>query len=194
MRDAEENDPTPRVTEWPREAVPSSPEADDSDAGMDDGRSETPNQRADRNWVDLLQELRVAQTGTQILAGFLLAVAFQPRFTELDVYQLTLYLALVALAGLATVLGLAPVSVHRAYFGRRRKARLVQAGARLLTADLVVVAVLAAGVTSLVFDFTLGRVAGICALGIGLVVMLVLLVLVPRFGIRRAMLSPADRS
>ena len=55
--------------------------------GLDDrsdGRDETPNERADRNWNELLQELRVMQTGTQILTGFLLAVAFQPRFTDMD--------------------------------------------------------------------------------------------------------------
>ncbi len=146
----------------------------------DDGRSETPNERADRNWNEILQELRVAQTGTQILGGFLLAVAFQPRFTELDEYQLTLYLVLVALAGLAAALGLAPVSLHRAYFGRGQKARIVRVGSRLLVAHLVAVAALAAGVTSLIFDFTLGRTAGFISLGAGLLVVVILWALVPR--------------
>ncbi|RGE15843.1 DUF6328 family protein [Leucobacter sp. wl10] len=151
---------------------------------FDDGRSETPNERADRNWNEILQELRVAQTGAQILGAFLLAVAFQPRFTELDRYQLTLYLVLVALAGIAAALGLAPVSLHRAHFGQRQKARIVRIGDRLLVADLVVLALLAAGVTSLIFDFTLGRTAGLAALGGGAVVILALWALVPRLGIR----------
>ncbi|UOQ61030.1 DUF6328 family protein [Leucobacter rhizosphaerae] len=146
------------------------------------GRSESPVERADRNWNEILQELRVTQTGTQIITGFLLAVAFQPRFRELDAYQLTLYLVLVALAGIATILGLAPVSLHRAYFGRRQKARIVRVGSRLLVADLVVVAALASGVTSLIFDFTVSRVAGFVSLGIGVVVVLVLWGLVPRLG------------
>ena len=49
-----------------------------------DGRDETPTERYDRNWIELLQELRVLQTGTQILTGFLLALAFQPAFADLD--------------------------------------------------------------------------------------------------------------
>ncbi len=69
-----------------------------------DGRDETENERADRNWEELLQELRVMQTGTQILTGFLLAVAFQPRFTEMDEFQRDLYVVLVALAAIATIL------------------------------------------------------------------------------------------
>src|SRR5690606_7271715 len=52
-----------------------------------DGRDETSNERADRNWEELMQELRVMQTGTQVLSGFLLAVAFQPRFADLDDLQ-----------------------------------------------------------------------------------------------------------
>lgn len=146
------------------------------------GRTESSVERADRNWNEILQELRVTQTGTQIITGFLLAVAFQPRFTELDAYQLTLYLILVSFAGLATILGLAPVSLHRAYFGRGQKSRIVRVGGRLLVADLVVVAALAAGVTSLIFDFTVSRVAGFVALGIGAVVVIVLWGVVPRLG------------
>ncbi len=63
------------------------------DADPTDGRRETTNQRMDRNWNELLQELRVAQTGVQILTGFLLTVPFQSRFTELDGYQRSVYLS-----------------------------------------------------------------------------------------------------
>lgn len=146
---------------------------------MDDGRAETPNQRADRNWNDLLQEVRVTQTCTQILGGFLLAVAFQPRFTELDDYQRALYLVLVALAGFATALALALVMLHRRYFGRLMKTRLVLTGGRLLKANLTIVAVLTAGITSLVFDFALNRTAGFIALGAGLAVSIGLWAFVP---------------
>ena len=51
-----------------------------ADADPSDGRDESLNEKMDRNWNDILQELRVTQTGTQILTGFLLAIAFQPRF------------------------------------------------------------------------------------------------------------------
>ena len=145
----------------------------------ENGRTETRNERADRNWNEMLQELRVAQTGTQILSGFLLAVAFQPRFTELDEYQLRLYLVLVVLAGFAAVLALAPVTLHRIHFGRGRKVRIVRMGGRMLTAGLVVVALLAVGVTSLIFDFTVNRLAGHIALGAGLVIIILLWALLP---------------
>lgn len=148
----------------------------------DEERSETPTQRADRNWGEILQEVRVIQTSTQILGGFLLAVAFQPRFTELDEYQLTLYLVLVALAGFATVLSLALVIQHRRFFRKRQKVWLVRVGNRLLIANLVVVAVLVAGVSSLIFDVVLGRGAGLVALGVGLLVTVVFRVLLPLSG------------
>ena len=145
-----------------------------------DGRDETPNERSDRNWNDILQELRVALTGTQLISGFLLAVAFQPRFEDLDEYQLVLYLFLVGLAGLATVIGLAPVTLHRTLFRRQVKERVVRTGNRLLIAHLVVVALLVVGVTSLVFDFALDRTAGLIALSVGAVVVVGLWVVLPR--------------
>lgn len=148
--------------------------------GPQGGRRETPNERSDRNWNDILQELRVSLTGTQLIGGFLLAVAFQPRFTELDGYQLTLYLLLVALAGLATVIGLAPVTLHRTLFRRQAKERVVRTGDRLLIANLVVVALLVVGVTSLVFDLALNRAAGFAALAVGAIVLVGLWVVIPR--------------
>jgi hypothetical protein len=145
-----------------------------------DGRDETPDERSDRNWNDILQELRVALTGTQLISGFLLAVAFQPRFEDLDEYQLVLYLILVVLAGLATVIGLAPVTLHRTLFRQQVKERVVRTGNRLLIAHLVVVALLVVGVTSLVFDFALDRTAGLIALGVGAVVVVGLWLVLPR--------------
>ncbi|KTR86160.1 DUF6328 family protein [Leucobacter chromiiresistens] len=150
-----------------------------------DGRSETTNERADRNWNEILQELRVAQTGTQILGGFLLALAFQPRFQELDAFQLTLYLVLVGLAGVAAVLGLAPVTLHRTFFGKGRKPEIVRLGGRMLSTDLVVLALLAAGVTGLVFDVALGRAAGFVTLAIGAVVVIGVWGVLPRLVFRR---------
>ncbi|GAA1959942.1 DUF6328 family protein [Agromyces allii] len=144
-----------------------------------DGRDETANQRSDRNWNEILQELRVALTGTQLIGGFLIAVAFQPRFDELDAYQLRLYLVLVSLAGLATVIGLAPVTLHRALFRRKVKERLVLTGNRLLIGHLVVVGLLLVGVTSLVFDVAVSREAGWWALGVGAVVVVGAWVVLP---------------
>lgn len=165
----------------PRHADPVGPDAPSQlDADRGDGRNETPTERSDRNWNEILQELRVALTGTQLMSGFLLAVAFQPRFTELDDYQFGLYLALVALAGLATVIGLAPVALHRALFGRRVKDRVVRTGNRLFIAHLGVVGLLVVGVTGLIFDFAMGRTAGTVALSIGAVVVVALWIVLPR--------------
>ncbi|GAB3749748.1 DUF6328 family protein [Microlunatus parietis] len=122
-----------------------------------DGRGETENQRMDRNWNELLQELRVTQTGTQILFGFLLAVAFQPQFGRLDQFQLTVYLILVILAALTTALALAPVSLHRALFRRGLKAEVVGFGHLLVVLALVGVGLTLSGTTLLIFDVTVGR-------------------------------------
>ncbi len=145
-----------------------------------DGRDETANERADRNWDELLQELRVMQTGTQILTGFLLAVAFQPRFTDMDELQRDLYVVLVALAAVATILALAPVGMHRALFGRRRKPDLVRIAARIVRIDLVVIGALTIGVTTLIVDFTVNRTAGIIALVAALILVAALWVALPR--------------
>jgi hypothetical protein len=156
------------------------PERHHGDADPWDGRDETPTERSDRNWSDILQELRVALTGTQLIGGFLLAVAFQQRFEELDSYQLTLYLVLVTLAGLATIVGLAPVTLHRTLFRHQVKERVVRTGNRLLIAHLAVVALLVIGVTSLIFDFAVSRAAGLIALVVGAIVLVLLWIVLPR--------------
>lgn len=88
-------------------------------------RDETPEERADRNLVELLQELRVLQTGIQIIFAFLLGVAFTPRFTQLTSMQEDVYIAAL-LASVASVAVLAtPVALHRAWFRHRQKERIV---------------------------------------------------------------------
>lgn len=144
-----------------------------------DGRDETVTERSDRNWTEILQELRVIQTGTQILTGFLLTLAFQSRFSELDLYQVILYLALVSAAVLATALALSPVSLHRALFGRKVKHRLVAASDRLLKVTLVVVALTVAGTAMLIFDVVVGRIPGIVAGVVAAVLALLLWLIAP---------------
>lgn len=151
-----------------------------ADADPHDGRDETADERHDRNWNEMLQELRVTQTGTQILSGFLLALAFQQRFAELSPGQLGFYLLLVALAGLSTALGLAPVVLHRTFFNKRMKEHVVKVGNRLLLAEVVVVGLLAIGVTSFIIDFVVGDPAGIAAAVIASIVVFVLWVLLPQ--------------
>lgn len=127
------------------------------------GRDETPEERADRNFADILQELRVVLTGTQLISGFLLAVAFQSGFQDLDADELVHYLVLVAIAALATLLGMTPVVVHRLHFAKRMKHEIVQLGNRLLIATLIVVSALVVGVTSFIFEVVVSQSAGLWA-------------------------------
>lgn len=135
----------------------------DRDAVPDDGRDETEAERLDRNWTEMLQELRVTQTGTQILTGFLLTIPFQQRFAQLDDAERTIYLVLVAFAALATILALAPVSLHRALFRRGAKTQIVRITNRLLIGALIAVAITLVGTSVLIFDVVLGLPAGIIA-------------------------------
>lgn len=144
-----------------------------------DGRDETVDERADRNWEELMQELRVMQTGTQILTGFLLAVAFQPLFSELNTTQRVLYITLVLLAATATVLALTPVGMHRLLFAKGRKPVLVRVANRIVKANLIVIAALTVGVTVLIIDFTFNHVFALIAGGIGVVAIIALWVLLP---------------
>jgi len=144
------------------------------------GRHETESERLDRNWNEILQELRVTQTGTQILTGFLLTLAFQPRFAELDQFQIDVYLVLVVLACLTTALALAPVSLHRALFQKRAKKQIVNVGDVILKFTLGGVAGVLSGVTLLIFDVVIGRAAGLIAGGATLVVVSLAWLLVPQ--------------
>ena len=155
-------------------------------APKDDGRDESLAERMDRNWAELLQELRVLQTGVQILAGFLLTLPFQSRFETLDDYQTWLYLANVVVAALTTATILLPVSVHRRLFQQGLKETLVTSANTIAQVSLAGVGLLSVGTTSLVFDVVAGRRAGLTA-GVGLLaVLLLLLVVLPAWLRRRA--------
>lgn len=156
-------------------------------------RDETPSERADRNLNDILQELRVVLTGTQLISGFLLAVAFQTRFPDLDEGEVVFYLVLVALAGLATLLGLTPVLVHRLNFRRHVKPAIVTVANVLLFATLVVVSVLMIGVTSFIFGFVISTEAGWWAAGIAGAIVLALWALAP-LAVRRSKARQAATS
>jgi hypothetical protein len=134
-----------------------------------EGRHETAGERLDRKWNDILQELRVVMTGTQLITGFLLAVAFQPKFAELEQHEIALYLVLVVLATTATMLGLAPVILHRELSGQKQKERVVRVANVLLLALLVVVSLIAAGVAMLIFDVAVSVEAGWTAGGVAIV-------------------------
>lgn len=153
--------------------------SDGEDFTSSTGRNETREEQLDRNWAELLQELRVLQTGVQILAGFLLTLPFQQRFEDLDVFQEGLYLVNVVIAALTTAFILLPVSVHRRLFRQRLKETLVSSADTITKIALAGVGMLSVGTAALVFDVTAGRTAGLTAGGILLAVLLVLLVYVP---------------
>jgi heme exporter protein D len=127
----------------------------------DTGRNETRTERYDRNWHDIQQELRITQTGTQLLAGFLLTLPFQQRFQQLTDAQIGSYLFLVVLAAAVSILALAPVSTHRLLFRRRQMEELVTSSNRILIICLVASSILFAGTVFLIFDVVLGQQFGI---------------------------------
>jgi hypothetical protein len=149
-----------------------------------DGRDESPAERFDRNWSDVLQELRVLQTGTQILTGFLLALAFQPAFADLSEGERAFYLVLVVLAAISAVVALAPVALHRFVFGQGRKGTVVAYGHTALVTALATVSLLLIGVVAFVFDVVVGTTASWVA-GVVLGVMIVVLWVITPVMLRR---------
>ena len=150
----------------------------DDDDGS--GRDETSQERADRKWGDLLQELRVMQTGVQLLAGFLLTLPFQQKFADLEEFQRDFYLVLVVLAGVTTALVLTPVAAHRTLSGRQVKERLVRTAGKIASLALGAVALLVVGTTTFVFDVVVDRTwATVVGAAMG-VVLVGLLVVLPR--------------
>jgi Family of unknown function (DUF6328) len=97
-----------------------------ANAPDDPGRNESEAQRLDRNLGELLQELRVAGLGVQVLFGFLLSLPFTNRFPQLSSTQRVLYLIGLLLAGVASALLLAPVAYHRLVFRRHEKAAVMR--------------------------------------------------------------------
>ncbi|MGW6950978.1 DUF6328 family protein [Streptomyces xanthophaeus] len=103
----------------------------------EDGRAESEAERADRQWQELIQEIRVAQTGVQILFGFLLTVVFTPLFHELEQTDKNIYITTVVLGALATGALIGPVSFHRIVSGRQIKHQAVTWASRLTFSGLL---------------------------------------------------------
>jgi hypothetical protein len=143
-------------------------------------RNETPLERADRNFGELLQELRVTQTGVQILFAFLLSLAFTPRFPDLDTVQRTTYVTTLLLAVLAAALFTAPAALHRSLFQQGAKPRIVQVSSRLASAGMGVLVLAFTGSVLLVVDVTTSRAGGVAAGAATLLVCLGLWGLLPR--------------
>jgi hypothetical protein len=145
----------------------------------DADRDETEAQRLDRNWSSLLQELRVTQTGVQLLTGFLLTLPFQQRFTVLDPTMRTIYLVTVACSLASTVLLVAPVGMHRVLFRRHRLDAIVSASHACAIAGLVLLGVALAGVAVVIFDAVVGPTGAWIAGGCTLAAFIVFWFLIP---------------
>ncbi len=135
----------------------------------DYGRDESRAHQLDRNWAELVQELRVIGTGVQILFAFLLSIAFQARFSQTSPEQRDLYLVTLFLSGLATALLIAPVAMHRFVFGIRVKDKLVAMTNRLSLLGLATLSLSMVGAIVLVTDWVGGDVAA-AVYGVGAVI------------------------
>jgi hypothetical protein len=153
-------------------------------------RNETEAQRIDRNWIELLQELRIVQTGGQVLTGFLLVVPFQERFAELGGGARTLYLVILALTLTSSVILLAPVMIHRAVFPSHRKDRVLWVSATLARVGLAILALAMVGLVALIFLLVTGTAGGLVAAAVMAVFVVVMLFVIPARLRRGAVTNP----
>lgn len=151
------------------------------DAWDAEERHETPTERLDRNWTELLQELRVVQTGVQLLTGFLLTLPFQNRFSQLSSGKQDIYLVTVVAAVAATCFLIAPVALHRTLFRQHARRVTVAAAHRLAVAGLVLFAAATVGVVLLIFEVVRSVPAGIAAAVCVLILILLLWLALPLY-------------
>jgi hypothetical protein len=135
-----------------------------------DPRDETQAERDDRNLIELLQELRVAGLGVQVLFGFLLSLPFTTQFKQLDSGERDLYLGCLILAAVATALLLGPVAYHRLVFRQGQKEGLIRAANIMAILGLVTVGLAVSASVLLVTGFVAGY-------GTGLVIAVLVLVM-----------------
>jgi O-antigen/teichoic acid export membrane protein len=140
---------------------------------------ETPEERDDRNLVDLLQELRVATLGVQVLFGFLLGLPFTSRFSHLHDWQRWLYLAVVMLSGISVVLLVAPVAYHRLLFRRHQLGYLLRAANVLAIGGMIAVALAVTCAVLLVTSFVQPGAPAIALSGVVALLFTVLWFLLP---------------
>ena len=126
-------------------------------------RGESELQAVDRRFSELLQELRVAQTGVQILFAFLLGLAFTQRFPALTRTQHAVYLVTLVLSATSAALLIGPVGYHRTVFRQRLKAQLVATGHRYAIAGLVLLLLALVGAVHLAASFVIGAWATLLA-------------------------------
>jgi hypothetical protein len=159
---------------------------------QEDDRQESRAERLDRNWIELIQELRVAQTGVQVLAGFLLTLPFSSRFVDINGGHRVVYLVAFSLAVATVGLMTAPAALHRFLFGLHEKDVLVRTGDRFAKSGLATMGLTLVAVVVLIFGVVVNDVVGVVA---GVVVLLffgaVWVVLPLRLATRGSRVDPA---
>jgi hypothetical protein len=159
---------------------------------MPAGRNETHLERCDRNLVELLQEVRVVQTGVQVLFAFLLMAPLTPGFEDLGPLQRTEYFVTLVLAGAAAILLIAPTAYHRALFRQGDKEYLVMIANRLTIAGLAAVGLSIVGAMVFVTGVLFGQPAALISGTIAAICCLTFWVALPLA--RRSTLARSDRT
>jgi len=144
--------------------------SDDEGRRPDSGRDETEQERLDRNLGELLQELRVALPGVQVLFAFLLAVPFQKGFEHVTEFQKVVYFATLMLTAISATMLISPSAYHRITFRYQQKRRLVYYSNRFAIAGLALLALAMTGAILLVTDFLFSTAAAVVAAGLALCV------------------------
>ena len=120
------------------------------------GRDETELERIDRNLIELLNELRVALPGVQVLFAFLLILPFSDGFSDVTGFQKAIFLVTVMATALSTVLLIAPSMHHRLQFRKGNKAEILRDSNRLAIAGMTSLAVAMIGAVMLITDYVFG--------------------------------------
>jgi hypothetical protein len=145
-------------------------ERDDDRLHPDSGRNETEQERLDRNLGELLQELRVALPGVQVLFAFLLAVPFQKGFEEVTSFQKDVYFATLILTAISATMLISPSAYHRITFRYQQKRRLVYYSNRFAIIGLVFLALAMTGAILLITDVLFSTAAAFVTAGLALCV------------------------
>jgi hypothetical protein len=115
--------------------------------------------RLDRNYNEILQELRVAEAGVQILFAFLLALAFTQRFARVTTFERDVYFVSLLLSAAAGGLLMAPTAMHRIMFRRGLKDVLVDVAGKMALAGVTVLGFAVSGSVLLISDVLFGGLA-----------------------------------
>jgi O-antigen/teichoic acid export membrane protein len=154
-------------------------------------QAESEFERRNRNFNELLQELRVAQTGVQILFAFLLTLPFSSRFGQLGEFSRDLYVVTIVAAATATALLIAPVAYHRQVFREGRKAEVIAVASRLAEFGLAAMVVAVVGALYIAVGVVVGRPAAIIVACVA-ALYAVLWYLLPAINRRRMVIGPSS--